>query len=78
MIKELINGNYYIYQLSDGGCGIVQAKGEKEAAMTVVDAYNRQHSGIYEPADVHIKEIEGKNNYHESSPNVLELGWQII
>lgn len=30
MFEELTNGNYFIYQFSDGGCGLVKAVNEEE------------------------------------------------
>lgn len=77
MIKELINGNYFIYQLSDGGCGIVKAESKVKAVELVIDAYNSQHSGTYYESEITVTEIVSKNRLFKNHPNVLELGWSI-
>lgn len=40
-MDELMNGNYWIYQLVDGGCGIVKANDSSEACINVYDALQR-------------------------------------
>lgn len=79
MLKELLNGKYFIYQILDGGCGIVKANSEAQAKAMVIDTY-RTHCGSdydYNMADVECYPITSDNRYFKGTPNVLELGWSI-
>ena len=73
MLKELLNGNYFIYQIEDGGCGIVKANDKVEAVVNVKNAYDMHGEHDIE---VDVFDIEG-NRYFDDSPNVIELGWEI-
>ena len=72
MLKELLNGNYFIYQIKDGGCGIVKANNKPEAITTVKKAYAAH--GEYN-INVGIHDIE--KSFFDDAPNVIELGWTI-
>lgn len=79
MLEELLNGKYFIYQICDGGCGIVKANTESQAKVIVMDAY-RSHCGIdydYDFEDIECHEITNDNSYFKGTPNVIELGWTI-
>lgn len=77
-MDELMNGNYWIYQIADGGCGIVKANSSSEAYANVMDAY-RGHDGTeYDALDIEIKNIADMGNaFFADKPKVIELGWQI-
>jgi len=77
-MDELMNGNYWIYQIVDGGCGIVKAMGEAGAKANVMAAYE-SHSGIeYDPADIKVRNIRDMGNaFFADRPSVIELGWTI-
>ena len=79
MLEELLNGKYFIYQISDGGCGIVKANTEAQAVVAVMDAY-RSHCGSdfdYSATDIKCYKITNDSRYFKGTPNVLELGWSI-
>lgn len=76
MFEELTNGNYFIYQISDGGCGLVKAINEAHAAVVVANAYHDNNSGNYDPSDIEIYPIDD-GGYKANMPNVIELGWKI-
>lgn len=78
MLKELTNGNYFIYQINDGGCGIVKAKSEPEAVANVMDAYRGHNGDEYSATDIDCKNIADIGNaFFVDKPNVIELGWII-
>jgi len=75
MLGELTNGNYFIYQFNDGGCGIVKAVNAAHAAVVVANAYHDNNSGNYDPSDIEIYPIDD-GGYKANTPNVIELGWK--
>ena len=78
MIKELTNGNYYIYQISDGGCGIVKANSDVEAKVNVMNAYKGHDGSEYSATDIWCCNIcDLGNTFFADKPNVIELGWTI-
>lgn len=79
MLNQLANGSYYIYQVCDGGCGIVKANSTEEAKAIVVDSYNN-HSGddcTYVPIDVACYRIPNDNRTFKESSEIIELGFWI-
>lgn len=77
-MNELQNGNYFIYQLIDGGCGIVKGKDEAEAVANVMVAYKGHDGSEYSALDIEIKNIRDIGNaFFADRPNVIELGWSI-
>lgn len=78
MLKELTNGNYFIYQFNDGGCGIVEGKDEAEAVANVMDAYRGHDGSEYSATDIDCKSIaDMENMFFADKPKVIELGWTI-
>lgn len=75
MLKELLNGNYYIYQLSDGGCGIVKANTKEEAIAIVIDAYKTHGIVEVDKSDIDITKIQ--DGLFDDAENVIELGMSI-
>ena len=75
--KELTNGNYYIYQISDGGCGIVKAETEAEAKLRAAFSYHKHGQPDVHSWDVEVFEID-KDGYQEDCPYLIELGWDIL
>ena len=75
-LKELSNGNYFIYQIDDGGCGIVYAEnGPEEAATKVLESYVNHGC-----EDMSIEEISIYDIYEkpfDDSPDVIEIGLMI-
>ena len=76
MLKELTNGNYFLYQIVDGGCGIVKAVNMSHAALVVVNSYNKVTHSSYNVDDVKINPLSF-GHYLDEAPNVIELGWEI-
>lgn len=76
MLKELTNGNYFLYQINDGGCGIVKAENKAQAALVVVNSYNKVTHSSYNVDDVKIHPLSF-GHYLDEAPNVIELGWEI-
>ena len=77
MLKELTNGNYFIYQIADGGCGIVKAVNAAHAALVVANSYHAVTHSSYDVDDVKIHPLNNGGHYFEEAPNVIELGWEI-
>ena len=78
MLKKLINGNYFIYQLRFGGCGIVKAKNSAEAITNIIDAYRRHDGSEYAVGDINCKNIADIGiTFTIDKPNVIELGWKL-
>lgn len=78
MLKELTNGKYFLYQLIDGGCGIVEGENESEAKANVMDAYMGHDGSVYGAADIECKKIiDIGNAFFADKPKVIELGWSI-
>lgn len=77
MLKELTNGNYFIYQINDGGCGIVKAVNVANAAVVVANAYHDNTGATYDTDDIMIYPLDDGNHYFSGIPNVIELGWSI-
>ena len=75
MLKELMNGNYFIYHISDGGVGIVKAETEEQAKDFVCNAYRKHNSGDYSRDEIYCEKIE--DGYFDDSPEVIELGWHL-
>lgn len=78
MIKELTNGDYYLYQIDDGGCGIVKASNEAEAIAKIMDAYRGHGGAEYDALDIVCKNIcDVGNVFFADHPSVIEIGWRI-
>lgn len=73
-LKQLTNGNYYIYQVDDGGCGIVKAENEDKARLKVAYAYHRHGQPDIHSCNVEVFKIDPQG-YQEDCPYVVELGW---
>ena len=73
MLNELINGNYFIYQIGDGGCGIVKADNYEEALKNVEKAYSI-HGEKNIVVELH-KIME--DGWFNDSPDIIEIGWYI-
>lgn len=76
-MNELLNGNYFIYQIIDGGCGIVKAVNAANAAVVVANAYYKNTGATYDTDDITIYPLDDGNHYFAGIPNVIELGWSI-
>jgi len=78
VIKKLTKGDYFAYQVDDGGCGIVKANSTDEAREKVALSYNR-HGDPYTTANnvevVSIKAIKEDGGYF--GDDVIELGWRM-
>lgn len=70
VLKWLASGNYWLYELDDGGKGIVKAETNEEALKKLKDAYKKHYSEDTMP-DFRISPIEG--GYFEDTPDVIEL-----
>ena len=78
MLKELMNGNYYIYQLSFGGFGIVKANSDVEAKVNIMNAYKGHDGSEYDATDIWCCNIcDLSNVFFADDPNVIELGWKL-
>ena len=78
MLKELMNGNYYIYQLSFGGCGIVKANNDVEAKVNIMNAYKGHDGSEYDATDIWCCNIcDLSNVFFADDSNVIELGWKL-
>lgn len=77
MLKELTNGNYFIYQIADGGCGIVKAVNAANAAVVVANSYYEVNHSSCDVNDIKIRPLNNGGHYFEEAPNVIELGWEI-
>ena len=77
MLKELCNGNYFIYQIDDGGCGIVKADDVVDAIVRVIVSYREHGERDLSSDDVKCYNIKDISLYFSSSPDVLEFGWSI-
>ena len=69
-LKELSNGEYFHYRISDGGHGLVKADSREEAIDKVLDAYNA-HGQCLTLDDISINVIE--QNPFTDAPDVLEI-----
>ena len=76
MLMDLTNGNYYIYQIKNGGCGLVKANSKDEATAAVLEAYHKHGQPDLTEYDVDIWNVH--NECFEDSPNVIELGDKLI
>ena len=52
-LSELCNGNYFYYEIDDGGKGIVAADSAEEAELKVRSAY-KKHGGLDDLTPVRI------------------------
>lgn len=78
MLKELMNGNYYIYQLRFGGCGIVKANSDVEAKVNIMNTYKGHDGSEYDATDIWCCNIcDLSNVFFADDPNVIELGWKL-
>lgn len=77
-MNELMNGNFWIYQLFDGGFGIVKANTEAEAFANVMYAYKEHGGEEYDATEIEIKNIcDIGNVFFTDKPNVIEIGWTL-
>ena len=74
MLKELTNGKYFIYQLKDGGFGIVYADTVDDAFDKIINSYSIHGGGECNDNDIELFAIENRP-YFEDTPDVFELGW---
>lgn len=71
--KELLNGDYWLYYLEDGGVGIVKADSSDEAERKVREAYAKHSGNNGEFTEqIGIYEFDG-SNWFEDSPDVFEV-----
>lgn len=70
LLNELVNGNYYYYDLEDGGAGIVMANGWNEAKRKVKEAYTKHSSDPF-TENIMIYPINQKP--FDDAPDVLEI-----
>ena len=76
MLEQLNNGSYFIYQIIDGGFGIVRANDVNEATSKVVSSYNEHGQPELEERDVDIYGIRDYGSYFND--DVFELGMEIV
>ena len=69
MLKDLANGDYFFYKLSEGGCGIVKADSPEDAERKVRDGYTKHSS--YGGEDIEIYDIYQKP--FDDAPDVIEI-----
>ena len=74
--KTLTNGYYYIYQVDDGGCGIVRAENEDRARLKVAYSYHRHGQPDVHTSNVEVYKIDPQG-YQEDCPYLIELGWEM-
>lgn len=76
--KKLLNGKYYIYQIEDGGCGIVKADDEVDAVIKVKESYvlHGQPDICEEDIEVHLINYDTCSVFLDT-PDVIELGMRI-
>ena len=75
-LKGLTNGKCFLYQLDDGGAGIVEANNKEEAKLKVAWAYHKHGQPDVHSYDVEIYDIDSCN-CQDDSPDVIELCWEI-
>lgn len=75
--KDLTNGDFWVYRIADGGCGIVKAEKGIHPSATVADAYKGYRGEDYSPADIECRQITEKDSRFRMMGNVIELGWNI-
>lgn len=77
MLKELFNGNYYIFEIADGGFGIVKANGKEEAVKDILKSYHKHGCSDLKETDVVITSIKEEcSEPFKDSENIVELGWE--
>ena len=75
-LKELTSGNYYIYQVDDGGCGIVKAENKQKAQLEVAYSYHKHGQPDVHTSNVEVYKIDPQG-YQEDCPYLIELGWEM-
>ena len=75
-LSDLTNGNFYLYQVDDGGAGIVEADTEEAAKIKVAFSYHKHGQPDVHSQDVEVFKIDSES-YFEDCPSVIELAWEI-